>query len=201
VIDVQIRVQCRFSQESEVCMGKKGLIILAQGHEEVETITCIDLLRRAGITVTVAGLGSKTITGSHGITIIADCTFDESAAGFDSLILPGGMPGTTNLFESKKVLTVVKSSFERGLLCAAICAAPQVLDKAGILSGRKYTCFPGVERKISQGTFTDQPVVCDRNIITGKGVGTAIPFALAIVEYLLTPGDAATLADTIIYGK
>ncbi len=180
-------------------MQKKILLILANGHEEVEAITQIDLLRRAGIEITVAGLGNKEITGAHDITVKADVTLDDFTGAIDGIILPGGMPGTTWLAESEIVLDIVRTAHEKGLLCAAICAAPQVLDKAGILDGKTYTCYPGVEQNISNGTFTDAPVVQDGNIITGRGIGTAIPFALKITAFLLGNDEAGKLASQVVY--
>ncbi len=180
-------------------MPKKVLLILAQGHEEVEAVTQVDLLRRANIEVTVAGLGSTEITGAHNITIKADILLEEFSGDIDGVILPGGMPGTTWLAESETVLNIVRNANEKGFLCAAICAAPLVLDKAGILEGKNYTCYPGVEEKIGSGTFTKDPVVQDINIITGSGVGTAISFALKMIEYLLSKGEAEAMALKIVY--
>lgn len=180
-------------------MSKKVLLILAQGHEEVEAITQIDLLRRAGIEVTVAGLGNTEITGAHDITVKADVLLDDFSGDIDGVILPGGMPGTTWLAESETVLNIVRNANEKGFLCAAICAAPLVLDRAGILKGKNYTCYPGVEKKIGSGTFIKEPVVQDGTIITGKGVGTAIPFALKMIEYLLSKGETEAIASEIVY--
>ncbi len=180
-------------------MSKKVLLILAQGHEEIEAITQIDLLRRAGIEVTVAGLGSTEITGAHNITVKADVLLEDFSGDIDGVILPGGMPGTTWLAESETVLNIVRNANEKGFLCAAICAAPLVLDRAGILEGKNYTCYPGVEEKIGSGTFTKKPVVQDGTIITGRGVGTAIPFALKIIDYLLSKGEAEAMASKIVY--
>lgn len=180
-------------------MSKHALLTLAQGHEEIEALTQVDLLRRAGIQVTVAGLGGTEITGAHGIAVKADISLDQFSDTFDAVILPGGMPGTAYLMESETVLQIVRDAYAKQLLCAAICAAPQVLNAAGILEGKNFTCYPGVEEKIRNGTFVPDQVVQDGNVITSRGVGTAIPFALKIVEYLLDQHEAASLADTIVY--
>lgn len=181
-------------------MNLKALLVLAEGHEEIEAITPIDLLRRAGIKVTVAGLNKKEITGAHGLTTICDTTLEEYNDDFDAIILPGGMPGTTNLMNSAKVIELVKqTSKDASRLCAAICAAPRVLSKAGILKNKRFTCYPGVEDNIPEGKHSIDNVVIDENIITSRGVGTAIDFSLAIVEFLVDTYAADLLANKIIY--
>lgn len=182
-------------------MQKHVLLILAKGNEEVEALTQVDLLRRTGTKVTVAGLGGTEIKGSHDITIKADISLEQFSGNFDAVILPGGMPGTTNLAESEPVLKIVREANEMGLLCAAICAAPIVLDRAGVLEGRRFTCYPGVEEKINSGSFCKKTVVQDGNIITSRGVGTAIPFALAIIEYLLGKEESQKMASTIVFSS
>lgn len=180
-------------------MPKKILLILAQGHEEIEALTQVDILRRAGIDVVVAGLGSTEITGAHAITVKADVLLDDSTDAYDGIILPGGMPGTTHLAESETVLNIVRTAHTQGRLCAAICAAPLVLDRAGILTEKKYTCYPGVDEKINSGTCIKEPVVQDGTVITGRGPGTAIPFALKLIEYLASKEDAEAMASKIVY--
>lgn len=181
-------------------MNIKALVILAEGHEEIEAITPIDLLRRVGINVTVAGLTSKEVKGSHGLITVADTTLDEYSDDFDALILPGGMPGTTNLENSNKVIELVKKAeANSSKVCAAICAAPRVLYKAGILKGKNFTCYPGVEDEILDGKHSAENVVIDGNVITSRGVGTAIDFSLAIVEYLVDTYAADILSSKIIY--
>jgi len=180
-------------------MPKHALLILAEGNEEVEALTQVDLLRRAEIKVTVAGLSGTEVKGSHAITVKADIALDSFSGDFDAIVLPGGMPGTVYLYKSEKVLTLVRDAYKKGLLCAAICAAPLVLETAGILEGKKFTCYPGVEEKIKSGVFVKEKVVQDSNIITSRGVGTAIPFALKIVEYLVGKEKSAKLAEQIVY--
>ena len=180
-------------------MKKQIIIILANGHEEVESITQIDLLRRMGINVIIAGLGGKEIVGAHDVRITTDITVDQIPAQFDGVILPGGYPGTTNLAESERVTSIIQDAYHKGLLTGAICAAPFVLDRAGVLEGKKFTCYPGVEKKIKSGQFVEEPVVQDGNIITSRGVGTAIPFALKIIEYLLDEIQAQSIATSILF--
>ena len=180
-------------------MPKHVLVILAEGNEEVEAITQVDLLRRADIKVTVAGLSGTEVKGSHDIVVKADIPLDQFSGDFDAVVLPGGMPGTVYLYKSEIILSTVRETYNKGLLCAAICAAPLVLDTAGILEGKKFTCYPGIEEKINTGTFCEKEVVKDENIITSRGVGTAIPFALAIVEYLLGKERSEELASEIVF--
>lgn len=180
-------------------MSKQALIILSEGHEEVEAITIIDLLRRADIGVTIAGLNKIKVKGAHGITIETDILLERFKGDFDAIILPGGMPGTNFLKESKAVLSIVYDSYERGLLCAAICAAPIVLNAAGILSAKKFTCYPNFEEQIPEGIFVKEPVVKDGSIITSRGIGTAIPFSLTIISYLYDRSSAETIASQILY--
>src|SRR5271157_994169 len=165
-------------------MNKRAIIILADGFEEVEAITPVDLLRRAGIAVTMLGLMSMEVKGSHNIVIKADSLLNDFNGQYDALILPGG-PGHKNLLESHKVLHLVNASFQQRLLCAAICAAPSIFGKAGILKNKKATCFPGYEDKLGEAIFVREKVVRDENIITSRGAGTAVEFGLEIINYLV----------------
>jgi 4-methyl-5(b-hydroxyethyl)-thiazole monophosphate biosynthesis len=176
----------------------KALIILADGFEEIEAIAPIDLLIRAGIEVLITGLGKKEICGSHNIKITADDIFDKSNEDFDALILPGG-PGVQNLINDGGVLEIVKKSYEKQKLCCAICAAPKVFDKAGILKDRKFTCFPSVQKEILTGNYFDDAVVQDENIVTSKAAGTAVDFAFVIIENLLDEETARAVIDKIYY--
>jgi protein deglycase len=179
-------------------MNKSAAIILADGFEEVEAVTPVDLLRRAGINVTLYGLSSQEVCGAHDVVIKTDSLFSSNPASADAVILPGG-PGHKNLLNSSAVLEYIQKSYRAGSLCAAICAAPVVLGKAGILAGKKVTCFPGCEDRLAGGVFVDQPVVVDGNIITSRGAGTAVPFALEIISYLTDRNTADKIASSIIY--
>ena len=160
----------------------KVLVPLANGFEETEAITTIDILRRAGIDTVTAALQNNPVTGSHKIPVTADKLLDENEE-FNAIVLPGGMPGSSNLRDDHRIIKIIKKISASNGLTAALCAAPIVLSKAGVLKGKKYICYPGFEDEI-EGIFTDKNVVVDGNIITGKGAGHAVAFALAIVNAL-----------------
>jgi 4-methyl-5(b-hydroxyethyl)-thiazole monophosphate biosynthesis len=169
-------------------MTKRALVFLADGFEEVEAVTPIDFLRRAGVEVVTVAIGeAKTATGSHGVRVVADCAVVESGLlPYDAVILPGGMPGSANLAASGRVGSLVSAAVVKGKLVAAICAAPAlVLAPLGILSGKEFTCFPGMEKEVSGAKWVADDVAVDGNIITSRGAGTAALFALAVIEYLL----------------
>lgn len=185
----------------EVTILSKVLIFMAEGHEEIEALTVVDLLRRAGIDIyTVSITGEKKVTGSHGITTVCDklietVNFDDA----DMLVLPGGMPGTLNLGNCEILMDQVHgfNTSKKGL--AAICAAPTVFGKAGLLEGKKATCYPGMEGDL-KGAITSTDAVChDGHIITSRGLGTAIPFALEIVRTFQGDEAAEKLAKSIVY--
>jgi 4-methyl-5(b-hydroxyethyl)-thiazole monophosphate biosynthesis len=175
------------------------ITILAPGFEETEAIVPIDLLRRAQVTVTILGLESCEVRGSHDIAIVADKLLSEFSGSFDGIVLPGGQPGTKNLSNSPQLLDIIRETYKRGALCAAICAAPTVLAKAGILDGVKATCFPGCEKELASAIVLEQTVVRDRNVITSRGVGTAIPFGLELISYLQNPDAAEKVKTAIVY--
>lgn len=181
---------------------KKACILLAEGFEEVEAVTPIDYLRRAGIEVRVLGLGGRTIGGSHGITIVADAALEEIAAAttYDAVIVPGGMPGAAHLAESQEVVALIRRHFAAGGIIAAICAAPAVVlhGACGIMEGKRFTGFPGTEGKVKGGMPVDEKVVVDGNLITSKGAGTAGEFAVAIIKALLDEEEAETIAERVL---
>jgi protein deglycase len=180
-------------------MDQTAYVILAPDFEEVEAVTPIDLLRRAGIKVHVIGLGAKEIKGSHGITVLADAILTPTSFLPDAIVLPGG-PGHSNLLKSELLIEFVKKMFAAGGLCAAICAAPSVFGKAGILAGKKATCFPGYEDKLNGGLFVNQQIVVDGTVITSRSAGTAVPFSLGIIAHLLDKKAADAVAAAIVYG-
>jgi 4-methyl-5(b-hydroxyethyl)-thiazole monophosphate biosynthesis len=157
------------------------ITILAPGFEETEAVTFIDLLRRAKTEVTVVGLAARQVSGSHNITCIADGLLADITGTFDGIVLPGGMPGSKNLADSARVLDLVRTIYRQGGLCAAICAAPMVLGRAGILKGMQATCFPGFEQELTGATVVAKSVVRDRNVITSRGLGTAVAFGLELI--------------------
>jgi len=167
-------------------MNPKAIVLLAPGFEETEAVTVIDILRRGGAQTIVAGINDIRVTGNHSITIIADQTIAQVSGEFDAVILPGGMPGTANLAASAAVIALLKKTHCAGKVIGAICAAPAlVLAPNGILDGKNATCFLGMENNFPAGTkFRTEPVVIDGNVITSRAAGTALPFALALVEKL-----------------
>lgn len=175
------------------------ITVLAEGFEEVEAVTPVDLLRRARIQVSVLGLNSLAIRGAHGLILSADSLFETFVESADGIILPGGQPGTTNLANSPIVIEKVKDLFSRGKMCAAICAAPSVFAKAGILKGLKATCYPSARENITESFYIEQSVVCDKNVITSRGAGTAIDFSLEIIKYLTDSKTSEEIKKAIIY--
>ncbi|PKH04109.1 DJ-1 family protein [Psychromonas sp. MB-3u-54] len=165
---------------------KKVAILVADGFEEVEVITPVDFLRRAGIEVIITSIGALNVTGCHNIVIHADTTLDALGDDLDGIILPGGMPGASNLAQSEMLIAFIRKMNNSNKLLAAICAAPAlVLGKARLLNGRQFTCYPGFEKKITGANFRTESVVLDGNILTSRGPGTAAEFAILIIEYLL----------------
>ena len=173
---------------------------LAEGFEEIEAVAIIDVLRRAGIeTKSVSVTGDKNVRGSHDITVIADILFEE--ADYDNcgmIVLPGGMPGAANLLAHGGLKDEIISFSEKGKYLAAICAAPMILGELGILKGKKATIFPGMEEKLTGAVVGADRVVTDGNIITSKGAGTAIEFALAIVGLLKSREEAEALGKRMV---
>ena len=167
---------------------KRVLVPLAEGFEEVEAVTIIDILRRAGIDVVVASLAGGTVTGSHGIRLSADTPLAALAEQeFDMVALPGGMPGAEHLKKDPRIAEIVRRLHSKGRPVAAICAAPMVLAAAGVLDGRRATSYPGFLDDAAKSTVVGDAVVVDRGVITSRGPGTALDFALALVEELAGP--------------
>jgi 4-methyl-5(b-hydroxyethyl)-thiazole monophosphate biosynthesis len=161
----------------------KVLVFLAPGFEEIEAVTVIDLLRRADIDVTVAGLEHGSITGSHGISLLPDDHYESiNPDDYKYLVLPGGQPGTNNLKSNPVVLDTVKKFKKENKLVGAICAAPTVLNEANILDNKKVTSYPTEKDSFSSSIYEESSVVKDDNIITSRGVGTAIDFALELIS-------------------
>lgn len=163
------------------------LVPLAAGFEEIEAVTIIDLLRRAGVEVVVAGLQPGPVTGSHQITVTPDLDLDDAVTQtFDMVALPGGMPGADNLQRDHRIIDVLQATARRGGFTAAICAAPKVLAAAGLLDHRCATSYPGfLDAGSAPGiTLSEKSVVQDGSLLTSRGPGTAMDFALALIENL-----------------
>lgn len=176
-------------------------IFLADGFEEIEGLTVVDILRRAGMEAEMISImGRKEICGSHKIAVQADTLYEDvDFAELDGVVLPGGMPGTTNLGAHAGVNETIKNFAAEGKLVAAVCAAPSVLGQAGLLEGKKATCYPGYEDKLTGAEVIYEEVAEDGNIITSRGMGTTIAFALRITAYLAGEDKAQELAKKIIY--
>ncbi|QUH26478.1 DJ-1 family glyoxalase III [Serpentinicella alkaliphila] len=165
---------------------KSILLLMADGFEEIEGITCIDVLRRGGINVVTASLDNLDVCGSHNIIVKADKPINDiDISQFDGVVLPGGMPGSANLRDNEKVIKIVKEMNEMGGLIAAICAAPIVLERAGVIEGKNATSYPGFNNEMGSCTYLEDRVVLDNNILTARGPGVAMEFSFAIVEYLI----------------
>jgi 4-methyl-5(b-hydroxyethyl)-thiazole monophosphate biosynthesis len=164
------------------------LIPLAEGCEELEAVTLIDLLRRAGISVTTASLsGQRQLTASRQVGLVADTLLDNVLNDeFDMLLLPGGQPGTTHLNADQRIHTLIQRQQQADKFIAAICAAPLVLAESGVLNGKQATCYPGTldAETWPEISLSDEPVVIDRKVLTSRGPGTAMDFALSIIELL-----------------
>ena len=178
----------------------KAVIFFAPGLEECEGLVTVDLLRRAGVEVQICAVSNdRTIVGAHGIRIVCDALASDADRTADAVILPGGIPGTPNLAASKTVCDLVREFDASGKLVAAICAAPTVLGGLGLLEGRRATCYPGCEDGLGGAEYIDAETVCDGNIITGSGLGAAIPFALELIAYLEGPDIAEKKRRSIVY--
>ena len=166
----------------------KVLVPLAQGCEELEAVTIIDLLRRAQIEVVTAGLDKKTVTASRGVRLIPDTDLDTALKqDYDMIVLPGGLPGADHLDQDPRLRSLLKKMAAGNQYTAAICAAPKALANAGVLEGKRATAYPGVldSMNLPRTRVTGEAVVVDNHVITSRGPGTAMDFALALIETLL----------------
>src|SRR5690554_5547432 len=185
-------------------MTNEVAVFLANGFEEIEAISTIDILRRAGLKVlTVSIETEKWVTGAHNINIKADSLFDEQFfTQTKMLVLPGGMPGTNNLNEHAGLKKLISEFYTQKKYIAAICAAPLILGQLNMLANKKATCYPGFEKELKNAQIQNsQAVVVDDNIITAKGVGAAIEFALQLVEILVNKETAEQLSKDLVIHK
>lgn len=174
-------------------------LFLAEGFEEIEALTPVDILRRGKVDVVTVGVGGKTIKGSHGITVEADISDSElmNFEGTEAVILPGGMPGTLNLEKCSKVREAVIYCAENDLVLGAICAAPSVLGHLGVLKGKKAVCYPSFEKELIGAMPCDDFVCRDGSVITAKGMGVSVDFGLALLEALKGGQTAAHVKTSI----
>lgn len=176
-------------------------VFFGEGFEEIEGLTVVDILRRQKIdTGMVSVTGRKMVTGSHQIAVQTDRLIEEVDFGaVDAIVLPGGLAGTRNLEACETLMKQVDAFAASGKLVCAICAAPSILGHRGILKGKKAIAYPGFEEELAGATIVCEPAVRDGNIITGRGMGCSIPFALAIVEYLTNKEASDAMAEKIVY--
>lgn len=176
-------------------------VFLATGFEDIEAIAPVDIMRRAGLEVqTVSITGERVVTSAHGVGITSDILLsDVDFSGAEMLVLPGGLPGSTNLDACQPLTAAIKRHFEAGGAIAAICAAPLVFGHLGLLQGRRATCYPGVEGELKDATYTAAIVEPDGNIITGKGPAAAFEFGYTIVDFFLGEGASMPLRQGMIY--
>lgn len=177
-------------------------VLLADGFEEIEALTPVDMLRRAGLSVrTVSISGRQNVHGAHGIDVGADISPEGITEEIDLLILPGGMPGTLNLDAWEKTDELIARTRENGGRLAAICAAPMVLGKRGLLKGKKATCYPGFEKYLDGALVTGGSVVTDGNITTAAGMGVALPFGAELVRLMVGEQEAEDMLVSLQAGK
>lgn len=180
---------------------KKACVFLAAGFEEVEGLMIVDLLRRAGVeTYMVSVSGDRKVVGSHKIVVDADCLFEEmDYADIDLLMLPGGLPGTDNLMAHQGLEKLLREFYAQGRYLAAICAAPSVFGKLGFLEGRRACSHPCREDALTGAEVVKEPVVMDGHIITGRGLGAAIPLGLKLISLLIDDKTAEDVKNAIVY--
>ena len=173
-------------------------VFLAEGFEEIEALAPVDIMRRAGLSVQTVGIGTRAVTGAHGITVMADVA-DESWTPDDmeAVVLPGGMPGTKNLEASKIVMATLEKAMEKDVLIAAICAAPSILGHMGILRHKRATCYPGFEAALEGALVVADGVVRDGNVLTACGAGVALEFGFQLVSALCSEEKADALREAM----
>ncbi|MCL0040788.1 DJ-1/PfpI family protein, partial [Thermodesulfovibrionales bacterium] len=177
----------------------KILVPLVDGFEEIEFSAIVDILRRAGLEVIIAGLREGAIDGAHGIKVMPDTLIDKmNADDFAAIVLPGGYPGFVNLGKDERVLGLVREMYGKDKYVAAICGAPSVLANAGILKGRKATIYPAVKDMLGGAQHVDERVVVDGRVITSQAAGTAVEFSIKLVELFLGKSKAEQLSREIL---
>ena len=174
----------------------KVAVILADGFEEIEALTVVDVLRRANIVCHMVGFEAQ-VTGSHAIQVQADRVFDGDLSEYDLIVLPGGMPGSAHLRDNEQLIAELQKCEQVGKKVAAICAAPIVLNRAGLLKDKVVTGYDGVQEQIADGHYRQETVVVDGHLTTSRGPATALAFAYNLVEQL--GGDANALREAMLY--
>ncbi|KIP58756.1 thiamine biosynthesis protein ThiJ [Prevotella pectinovora] len=179
----------------------KAYMFLANGSEEIESLIPVDVFRRGGVEIkTVSITGSELVEMAHGVTVKADLKFEDAKLeDADLLMLPGGLPGATNLNDHEGVRNAVLSQYEKGKLVAAICAAPMVFGSLGIVKGRRATCYPGFEKYLDGAEYTHELCTVDGNVVTGEGPAATFPYAYTLLEMLTTKQTAESVAEGMMY--
>lgn len=180
---------------------KKVLVLVADGTEEVEVVTVVDYLRRAGVTVDLCSvMEGRKVLGAHDIYMGADITIDQvRIKDYDAIYSPGGMEGTYNIRDNEAVIKMYQEMNREGKIVSALCAAPLVLDKSGLLRDKDFTCYPGIENDIENGNHKDEIIVKDGNLITGRGPAIAALLAFQLIEELLGPEKRKEVEDDTLW--
>lgn len=180
---------------------KQAVMLFATGFEEVEALMTVDILRRGGVEVKLASItDDMTVCGSHGIQVGMDTTLAQTELNeVDAILLPGGMPGTLNLGKDETVCRALKQMNEAEKIVGAICAAPSVLGACGILEGRRATCYPGFEDKLTGAEFTDEMAVVDGNVVTSRGLGTSMEFGFTLLSLLESQEKSEEIRRSIVF--
>ena len=184
-------------------MNKSLLLLCCEGFEEIEALTVVDVLRRAGVRVTICSVeGKELMSGSHGIIVRSDRLFgdgEKNGTGYDAVALPGGLPNAFSLRDDPDVISCVRTFYGDGKLVCAICAAPCVLERAGLLKGKNATSYPGMVNEDSCGAYLEDKVVTDGNVVTSRGPGTALAFSYAILRAMGLGSEADKLEKNMMY--
>lgn len=181
-------------------MNDMVYIILADGFEEIEAIAPYDVLKRGGVQVKYASIGDAAVSGSHGVRVETECGIDEAFDG-EMIVIPGGMRGVNNILASEKAIELVKRYYEEGKRVAAICAGPMVLTKAGVLSGKRAVCYPGLEDRMSGNMSQEENTVTDGQVTTSRAAGSAIDFGLRLLAELKGESEAERVRAEIHYAE
>jgi len=181
-------------------MAKKALVPIADGTEELEAVTIVDVLRRAGVSVTVASVDALQVTCSRGVKLVADRLMDDcTSEDYDVIVLPGGMPGAAHLRDCETLVQLLRRQLERGGYIGAICASPAIVfEHHGLLSHRRATCYPSFAEKFKEAVSVQESVVVDGPVITSQGPGTALAFSLQLVELLCEREKANEVAKAMV---
>jgi len=173
-------------------------VFLADGFEEIEALTPVDIMRRANLNVATVGISGTSVTGSHGINVTADIDISEVELDkMEAIVLPGGLPGTTNLEKSEKLIDIISFCSDNNIVIAAICAAPSILGHMGLLKGKNAVSFPSFQSHLEGANVSEEYVVQDGNIITARGMGVSTDFSLKLVEVLVSEQESKKIRESI----